>query len=131
MIHGIVNLSPGSILFYKTRSFLSILSEILTGFQYDRVAIYLGKNQVLDTDFWGKLVVNPVSKYLSKEGLTGVTVPFLTEPADVRLFLSRVRRLKRDKLPIKILLGRALEGLGATVSEKPSCWDLFNIIYKW
>lgn len=132
MIANLQNLKPGSLIFFRHRcSFFSWFMSWLTGFKYSNIAVYLGDNKVLES-CWFNLKSRHVSVqgYLNNDMLAGEVITLFSDPEDIKLFIDRIKRLRRNKYLLVDAIQKALFGLEIEVTKKTEKFTIKDIYNK-
>lgn len=134
MISKAQDIQPGSLLFVSYGTILSKIRCRLSGFQFSDIAIYLGKNEIVEPSWFGyKTRVVSFSKYLGNDSIVGEICHPFTDPDDATLFLRRIKKLRQSPLPSLKIIEGALFSVGFDLPEQKkdvTVKDIYDLVCK-
>lgn len=135
MIDNLQELKPGSLIFLSYKNmWLSKWISYRTNFKYSYVSVYMGNNEVLETSWFGLgTKTAPLSSYLNNDNIEGEVCNPFSDLSDVKLFLTRIKKLKRIYCSCKTILEKALFNLGVEIPKKSdtaSIQEIYEAVIK-
>lgn len=134
MISKPEDIQPGSLLFVSYGTIFSKIRCCFSGFRFSDIAVYLGKNEILEPIWFGyKMKAVPFSKYLGNDSIVGEICHPFTDPDDATLFLRRIKKLRQSPLPSLKIIEGALFSVGFDLPEQKkeaTVKDIYNLVCK-